>query len=260
MAPQACRAAFDTMALLHFPIRTLLVIALFMASGPASASIVITGTRVIYPAEASEITVKLNNSGTRPALVQSWIDRGDIASTPSSADAPFMLSPPVTRINPGKGQSLRVMATTSTLPKDRESVFWLNVLDIPPEVQAEAGANLLQMAFRSRIKIFFRPSTLPGSATEAMSRLEWRLMRSADGEGHVLRALNPTAFHVSLVGLSVGHGQQRAPSEDGMVAPGETASFSVKTLALPLSENVDVSYSAINDHGALIQIRSGLHP
>ncbi|QII29146.1 fimbria/pilus periplasmic chaperone [Stenotrophomonas maltophilia] len=248
------------MALLLLPIRALLAATLFMASGPVFASIVITGTRVIYPAEASEVTVKLNNSGTRPALVQSWIDRGDIASTPSSAEAPFMLSPPVTRIDPGKGQSLRVMATSSTLPKDRESVFWLNVLDIPPEVQAEAGANLLQMAFRSRIKIFFRPSRLPGSATDAMSRLEWRLDFSESGEGHVLRAFNPTAFHVSLVGLSVGHGEQRAPSEDGMVAPGATAAFPVKTLALPISENVDVSFSAINDHGALIQVRSRLHP
>jgi chaperone protein EcpD len=248
------------MSLLHCPIRVLLVAALFMAGGSASASIVITGTRVIYPAEASEITVKLNNSGSRPALVQSWIDHGDVTSTPSSADAPFMLSPPVTRIDPGKGQSLRVMATAGTLPKDRESVFWLNVLDIPPEVQAEAGANLLQMAFRSRIKIFFRPPALPGSATEAMSRLDWRLKPSEDGQGYVLRASNPTAFHVSLVGLSVGHGEQRAQSEDGMVAPGETASFRVETLALPLSENVDVSYSAINDHGALIQVRSRLHP
>lgn len=231
---------------------------LLMASGSVSASIVITGTRIIYPAEVSEITVKLNNNGTRPALVQSWIDRGDVTSTPSSADAPFMLSPPLTRVDPGRGQSLRVMAAAPNLPKDRESVFWLNVLDIPPEVQAKSDANFLQMAFRSRIKMFFRPSGLPGSSTDAMSRVEWRLAAAEGGEGYVLHAFNPTAFHVSLVGLTVGRGEQRVQSEDGMIGPQETKSFAVKTLAVPLSENADVSFSAINDHGALIQINARL--
>lgn len=246
------------MAHLNFLARALLVATLLSVCGTAAASVVITGTRLIYPADASEITVKLNNNGARPALVQSWVDRGDIASTPTSADAPFLLTPPVTRIDPGKGQSLRLMATATSLPDDRESVFWLNVLDIPPEAQAEAEANLLQMAFRSRVKIFFRPPGLPGSSTESTSQLEWHLSAAEDGRGHVLQAFNPTAFHVSFVGLTVGSGQRLAPSEDGMVGPKETKHFFVKELALPLPENTEVVFSAINDHGALLQVRARL--
>lgn len=238
-------------------VRRLIAVAV-LVPGVASASVVITGTRVIYPAQATEVTVKLSNNGIRPALVQSWVDRGDASSTPTRADAPFLLSPPVTRIDPGKGQTLRLMATPASLAQDRETVFWLNVLDIPPEADATEGSSLLQMAFRSRIKIFFRPKGLPGTATEAISQLQWRLLESAQGQPRVLQAFNPSAYHVSLVELSVGIGAQRATAEGGMVAPGETLRFTLSATDAAPSADADVAYSAINDHGALLQVRAPL--
>ncbi len=75
----------------------------------ALAGVVITGTRLIYPADQKEITVKLNNNGTQPALTQSWIDTGDVKSTPTSSQAPFLLSPPVARIDPTKGQKMTLI-------------------------------------------------------------------------------------------------------------------------------------------------------
>ena len=38
------------------------------------ASVVIQGTRVIYPESAKEVTVKMVNEGRSPLLVQSWLD------------------------------------------------------------------------------------------------------------------------------------------------------------------------------------------
>ncbi|WP_242462663.1 fimbria/pilus periplasmic chaperone [Pseudomonas sp. OST1909] len=75
------------------------------------SSVVITGTGVVYPADKKEVTVKINNEGANPVLVQSWIDQGDSFSTPSSSSAPFVISPPVSQVDPGKGQSLRLMCT-----------------------------------------------------------------------------------------------------------------------------------------------------
>jgi len=37
------------------------------------ASVIISGTRVIYPSDQKELTVKLDNVGKSPVLVQSWI-------------------------------------------------------------------------------------------------------------------------------------------------------------------------------------------
>src|SRR5471032_3162880 len=126
-----------------------LMVALFGCS-QAMSSVVITGTRVVYPADKKEITVKINNEGSNPVLVQSWVDQGDVDSTPSNSSAPFVISPPVSRVDADKGQSLRLMFTGTALASDKESVFWLNVLEIP--VKTTSDQNVLQMAFRSRIK------------------------------------------------------------------------------------------------------------
>lgn len=133
-----------------------LMVALFGCS-QAMSSVVITGTRVVYPADKKEVTVKINNEGSNPVLVQSWVDQGDPASTPSNSSAPFVISPPVSRVDPGKGQSLRLMFTGAPLSGDKESVFWLNVLEIPAKVTTHEDQNVLQMAFRSRIKVFIVP-------------------------------------------------------------------------------------------------------
>ncbi|WP_421096168.1 fimbria/pilus periplasmic chaperone [Pseudomonas sp. 16FHM2] len=220
----------------------------------------ITGTRLIYPSDQKEITVKLNNNGTQPALTQSWIDTGSVESTPTSSKAPFVLSPPVARIDPAKGQSLRVMFTGAPLAQDKESVFWLNVLEIPPKPQGAEDLNTLQMAFRSRIKLFYRPMTLPGTASEAIEQVQWQLVPARSGQGMALQAFNPTAFHVSLVELDLVAGAQRDRSEDGMVGPGETRQFLLPTLKRRPVGAAHVEFNAINDYGALVLIRKTLKP
>ncbi len=60
---------------------------------------------------------------------------------------------------------------SSVLPKDRESVFWFNVLEVPPKPDAATVANqsLLQLAFRTRIKLFYRPEALKGILRSTIS-------------------------------------------------------------------------------------------
>ncbi|MFP8824771.1 fimbria/pilus periplasmic chaperone [Pseudomonas shahriarae] len=226
----------------------------------AIGGVVITGTRLLYPADQKEITVKLNNNGTQPALIQSWIDTGSVESTPTSSKAPFLLSPPVARIDPTKGQSLRVLFTGAPMAQDKESVFWLNVLEIPPKPEAGADINTLQMAFRSRIKLFYRPTGLPGTASEAIEQVQWQLVPARDGQGLALQAFNPSAFHVSLIELELVAGAQRERSEDGMIAPGEIRQFVLPTLKVRPAAGAQVEFSAINDYGALIPTRKALKP
>ncbi|WP_324050354.1 fimbria/pilus periplasmic chaperone [Aeromonas caviae] len=122
----------------------------------------ISGTRVIYPANAREVTLELTNKGSSPSLVQVWIDAGDRRIRPGAEALPFLVTPPITRIEAQRGQSLRLAYVGQGLPQDRESVFWLNVLEVPPSVKStQAGQNLVQLAFRSRIKMFYRPSGHP---------------------------------------------------------------------------------------------------
>ncbi|WP_354686458.1 fimbria/pilus periplasmic chaperone [Cupriavidus necator] len=223
----------------------------------ANASVVIAGTRVIYNATDTETTIKLTNEGKSPALTQVWLDKGDPKSAPASIDVPFTVTPPVARIDPGKGQTLRIIYTGEPLPQDKETVFWLNVLEIPPKPAADdAGANKLQLAFRSRIKLFFRPAGLKDSAEDAPARIVWRLTR-ADGKPGI-EARNPTSYYVSFAGVDVSGGGKSARFEEGgMVSPGETRVFPLTGDAVP-GPDAKVHYHAINDYGGAVKGEAAL--
>lgn len=212
---------------------------------PVQASVVIAGTRVIYSASDTEVTLKLSNEGAAPALTQIWLDKGDPKASPSTIDVPFTLTPPLARIDPGKGQTLRIFYTGEPLPQDKESVFWLNMLEVPPK--AGADTNKLQLAFRTRIKLFFRPKGLNGQADEAPSHIRWSVVQN--GGRAVLEAHNPTPYHVTFSALELIGGAKTAKSDDGgMVGPGETKTF---PLAGEVFQSADakVRYHAINDFG-----------
>ncbi|WP_438866569.1 fimbrial biogenesis chaperone [Pseudomonas sp. L1(2025)] len=238
--------------------RTLLALLTGLVCSQSFAGVVITGTRLVYPAGAKEITVKLNNNGDLPALVQSWVDTGDVKSTPTSSKAPFLLSPPVARIDANKGQSLRLIYTGAQLPANAESVFWFNLLEIPPKPQGNIDANILQMAFRSRIKIFYRPAGLPGSPDEAITQVQWKVVPAAQGKGYALQAYNPSAYFVSEVELALVSGTQRSSSENGMIAPGETKQFALPSVTSLPPSDARVEFNAINDFGALVPVKQPL--
>ena len=195
------------------------LIALSTIVGTADASVVIAGTRVVFPAANGEVTVRLSNDGNQPALVEAWIDAGDPNSTPDSAKVPFLITPPLVRMNAGKGQSLRIIYTGQPLPTDRESLFWLNVLEIPPKPTAKPGEerNTLQFAVRSRLKLFFRPANLAGEPTTAAQQITWKAV--ADGSGYALEAHNPTPYYITFSKLSLSVDSTAYASDSGMVAP-----------------------------------------
>lgn len=234
-------------------VAAVLAIAAGCISLPSQANIVITGTRVIYKADEREITVKLNNVGNEPALVQVWADKGNEKSTPRTADAPFLVMPPIFRVDPNKGQSLRITYTGSDLPKDKESVFWLNVLDVPPVPTAkDEQSNYLQLAIRSRIKLFYRPVNLPGNPDLAAEHLSWQLTARSQGGGYVLRARNDSPYFISFNRAILKNGKEAYETDGGMVGPGSTGEFVVKDLkAVPVGP-LTLDFETINDFGGTV--------
>lgn len=124
-------------------------------SSSAIADIVISGTRVVYKSEQKSVNVRLENKGNNPLLVQSWLDTGDDNAEPGSITVPFTATPPVSRIDAKRGQTIKLMYTASSaLPKDRESVFWFNVLEVPPKPDAAKALLLLLL----KVKRTLRPA------------------------------------------------------------------------------------------------------
>ncbi|MDO6168689.1 fimbrial biogenesis chaperone [Enterobacter hormaechei] len=209
----------------------------FISLSPhVKAGIVITGTRVIYPSGEREVMVKLNNTGNKPVLMQAWIDDGDSTKGPDSAEAPFTITPPVNRIDPQKGQTLKISFTGEKLPEDRESVFWLNILEIPPQSTSEG--NNLQMAFRSRIKLFYRPSALAGKSYEATDKVKWK--REGDG----VTGYNNSAYYISVATIAADADGKKIISDGGMIPPEGKKHFKLSEF----SQKIYPVY--INDYGA----------
>lgn len=226
-----------------------------MITVPAYAAIVLSNTRVIYKSSDAETSVRLINNGSRPAVVQSWIDDGEINQDPSQLKVPFMLMPPMARVEPGQGQTLRLMYTGEELPNDRESIYYLNVLEIPPKNKSKKDENYVQVALRTRIKIFFRPDGLEGKSIAAPANLAWFI---AEDRGNLfLTAFNTTPYHVSMSEVALDVGGKLEQVGEGMVAP-------LATLRLQLKERpksgARVKISAIDDFGAVRVIYSDLQP
>jgi len=227
---------------------TIVAIAMVAAAAPSAshASIVIGTTRVVYDAASGEKTVRLTNKGESPLLMQAWLDTGSPQDNRATLDVPFIVSPTMARIDPEKSQTLRIIHTGEPLAQDRESLFWLNVLGIPARPDA-ADNSFLQLSIRSRIKFFFRPAGLAGTAIEAPAKLTWRLIQSKGQPA--LEAANPTPFHVSFASIEVASGSQAIPVEEpGMLAPFETRAFPLPRAAAA-TVDTRVRYQFINDYG-----------
>lgn len=95
----------------------------------AQASVVMTGTRIIYPEGSREKVLQLSNKDDHPNLVQLWMDDGNNQSSPSKSDVPFALTPQIFRMEANSGQVVRLTYITRNLPKNRESVFILTFTD-----------------------------------------------------------------------------------------------------------------------------------
>lgn len=221
--------------------RTLLALLFLLPTLSAQAGIVINGTRVIYPAERREVTLQLNNTGTNPALVQSWLDSGNMNSQPTSEKAPFVILPPVARVDGGQSQTLRIMYSGAPLPTDRETLYWLNVLDIPPELNSAEGKNYLQFAVRSRLKFFFRPKGLKAAPARMAEQLSWQL----DKAQHALIVTNQGPYHVTLDSVQLD--TETLPG--GMVAPFASLTLPLTAKGAPTLPTT-LQFSYINDFGA----------
>ena len=216
------------------------IAAIFCISSAVSAEggISLGATRVIYPAEAKQTSLAVNNSDNKSRfLINSWVEdeQGQKIKT-------FAVTPPLFVSEPNSENTLRIIYVGPPLPGDRESLFWLNVKAIPSvEKESLAGKNVLHLAILSRIKLFVRPSTLTDPVQEAPEALSFAL------EGNTLKITNASSYYLSLVNM---HINQRKVN-NVMVAPKKSTQ-----VALPSDARGDLTFQTVNDYGAVTPVRT----
>ncbi|CAI0914570.1 fimbrial biogenesis chaperone [Serratia liquefaciens] len=207
-----------------------------MVSSLAQAGVVVGATRLVYDGDKKESSLNVNNPDALPYLIQSWVEPQE----GSSEKAPFILTPPLFRLDAGRQNVLRVVRVGGALPEDRESLYWLNVKTIP---STERRDNTLQIAVKTRIKLIYRPAGLKGLPDDEAGQLTWRR------QGARLAVSNPTPFYMNFQSVKV-NGQE--VKDATYVAPHASATFT-----LPAAAGSVVSWRVINDFGGTGALRQG---
>ncbi|EKS6740523.1 fimbria/pilus periplasmic chaperone [Enterobacter ludwigii] len=235
--------------------RTILTFLLFwIGIGSLHASMTISGTRIVFPASEKEVNVRTMNKGDLPSLVQVWVDDGRPNEDVNNVKVPFIVTPPVYRVEPKRGQSVRMIFNGMPLPQDQESVFWFNMLEIPPRNASNEGGQKLELAFRTRIKIFYRPVSLEKSNSELESgKLNWKIVRDTR-RGIGIEVDNATPYYFSFDGASVVTRRGNVSLAVDMVAPKSKRVFYPEK-KLDMQEKIsELKFRFLNDYGAPVNI------
>lgn len=119
------------------------------------------------------------NQSKNASLIQAWIDDGNTTIAPEKIQVLFILTPPVSRVAGGSGQQLKIRKMPNNLPHNKESLFYLNVLDIPPNNPQNAGKNKIKLVFQNRIKLLWRPSGIAPVDKKSLSQLNIKKKNNA---------------------------------------------------------------------------------
>lgn len=198
-----------------------LLTALLMSAFSTRAGLIAASTRVIFNEGQTQQSLMLVNTNSWPVMVQTWVDNGDAdVDAPARFKAPFVAVPTLFSLEPKGMQGLRLLYNQQMLPKDRESVFWLNLYEMPPKSSTSApDARSVILTMNTQMKIFWRPKGL-GAPVDMAKKIRFSVTNS--GKSMEIVCHNASPWHVSFAGLSLLHGEKTYAVEqqpDMMVAP-----------------------------------------
>ncbi|EEJ8283087.1 fimbrial chaperone [Salmonella enterica] len=200
------------------------------------AAFVLNSTRFIYEEGKKNISFEVTNNADATYGGQVWIDNTN------QGDGVYMVpQPPFFKVSPKQKQIIRIMSTDTNLPKDRESLFWLNVQEVPPKPEAKDGeGNVLAIAMNTRVKLIYRPKSIKDGRKDAEKQL------TLEQRGNETWLKNPTPYYMAIVGMKV-NGQKVSLSDKTMADIAQLKPFS----DVPLGKKVTgkASVEAVNDWG-----------
>lgn len=186
-----------------------LAVALFLllSSGAAVAGVVAGATRLIVHERDGQKEVHLKATGSSTYLVIARVvdARAREAGANDVKAEGFSVLPPAFLLKGGQERQLQIIAASPhRLPRDRESLLYFVVSAVP---EGSKEKNTVQIAVRTWIKLFYRPSSLEGRRVP-----EPEVRR--DGDSVVMK--NDSPFYVSLSGVYV---QGKPVTSPGDIAP-----------------------------------------
>ncbi len=166
-----------------------MTLSLMLASQGALASLTTDQTRYIFRGDKDVLTIAVtNNNKSHTFGGQAWVDNIVEKDTRPT----FVVTPSFFKVQPQGQQTLRIFMASDHLPKDRESVYWLNLQDIPPALEGSG----ISVALRTKLKLFYRPQSLLAGRKGAEEGLS--LQTRPDGQPMLV---NTTPYIFAIGGL-----------------------------------------------------------
>lgn len=217
--------------------KALMVSTILLMSHQTMAAFSLNGTRFIYEEGKKNISFEVSNGAKETYGGQVWVDN----TTQNKDDVYIVPSPPFFKVKPEQKQIVRLMNVNPALPKDRESLFWLNVQEVPPKPE-QAEGSVLAIAMNTQVKLLYRPKVL----VEGRKDAEKQMTLVHEGGRTLLK--NPTPYYFAVVGLK-HNGAKVTVSDKTLNALAQLAPYGSVDLGADLKGPVSVE--AVNDWGGV---------
>ncbi|WJV24465.1 MULTISPECIES: fimbrial biogenesis chaperone [Pseudomonas] len=214
----------------------------------AWGDLVVDRTRIIIQSPAREVSLQILNAGEYPVVVQSWLDLGDTTIDPNLLNLSLTSLPPLVRLSPQEVRAIRIVGIPPAEKKneENESLYWLNLQEIPLSDRREAMGAMIAVSTRLRLKVFNRTAALVEGSEEAIFRLSCVAEQRRGGVNVSCR--NPSYFHITIDSLVLQSRGGEKKIDGTMLYPGSQTNFYFGDV---LSGVDSVLIKVIDDHGLL---------
>lgn len=221
----------------------ILAVLLWTVALQVHAGVTIGGTRFVYPEGEKSISFSVRNPSQQSYLIYTKVEPGGAwqgADAPPSIHTAFVATPQLFSLHPARENTVRLIFTGGGLPADRETLFTLIVAAIPSSNNHSTG---VQMAVRSRFKLFYRPAGLTGPPDDAWKTISWSRSQSK------VTINNPTPYYITLFNLRIG---DKSIDDAGIVAP-----LSQRLLdGCQTTKTCQIRWQTINDYGRIMPVKT----
>ncbi|PMV17983.1 MULTISPECIES: fimbrial biogenesis chaperone [unclassified Pseudomonas] len=204
----------------------LLFLSLFSASALAAG---VPETRVIYHEDNGAFRQRVINNDTSQMLIKVWVDDHKEGSVPG-----VVVTPSVFIMKAESERLVKILNLKSKIIADREALYYLNVMALPPE-EDRTGMSVITPII-ARYKLLLRPAAMKQLLLEdAVQQLKWSI------KNNNIEVDNPTPFHIVIAKLSIND----KPVNIDHLNPKSTKVLDMK----PHQKSAIIKWSYINDKG-----------
>lgn len=157
-------------------------------------SIEINKDKFIFIESNNQEIIEIKNNTNSDYFIQSWISYYD---ENNDDELPFMITPPLFKIEKDENYSLKIFKIDEIEKKDRETLYRINIKRIPVLSDSNENENLLHISMNSVYNLIYRPTSIEKNTKDAYNKIEFLKNKSNE-----LIINNPTPYFITLLNIS----------------------------------------------------------